>query len=79
MVGRDEAHPAHIGSQAIYLIDTARGLQAVIPAAQVEQFKFIRIADAILRVFYVCTAHPVPFFAQECHEMVTNKAACAGD
>ena len=79
VMGRDETHPAHIGSQSVNLVNSARGLQAVIPATQVEQFEFVRIAGTILRVFDVCAAHPVPFFTQECYEMVTDKAACAGN
>ena len=79
VVGRDETHPAHIGGQAVHLINTARGLQAVIPAAQVEKFEFVGIAGAIFRIFDICTAHPIAFFAQECDEMVTNKAACTGN
>ena len=43
VMGGDEAHPAHIRSQAVDLVNAAGCLQAVIPAAQVEQFEFVRI------------------------------------
>jgi hypothetical protein len=41
MMARDVAHATHIGSQCVYRIDRAGGSQAILPAAQIKQQKFI--------------------------------------
>ena len=46
MVARDEAHAAHVGRQRIDLVDAARRLEAVVPAAQIENLEFVGVPSA---------------------------------
>ena len=48
MVLRDEAHAAHVGRERIDVVDAARRLQAVVPAAQVEQLELVGVERAVL-------------------------------
>ena len=41
MMAGNEPHPSHIRCQSIDFLDAACGLEAVVPSAQVKQFKFI--------------------------------------
>jgi hypothetical protein len=76
---RDEPHPAHIGGEAEGLLHPACGLQAVIPPAQIQNFKFIRRGRFIFRIFQVDAADPVSFLLQPFHQMVADEPARAGD
>ncbi len=76
VVGGNEAHPAHVGGEAVDLVDAAGGLQAVIPAAQIQQFKFIRVGGAVFGIFDVHAAHPAAFFPQEGNQMMADESTC---
>ena len=55
--GGDVTNAPHIGGQVVDLIDTAAsGLQTVIPAAEIENFKFIRLAGFIFRILDINAA-----------------------
>ena len=59
VMGRDETHAAHVGSQRVDVVDAACGLEAIIPATQVQQFEFVGSRGFKLRLFDVDAAHPV--------------------
>ena len=42
----DKTHPAHVGGQGVNLVHTASGLQAIVPAPQVEDFEFVGVGLA---------------------------------
>ena len=60
----DEAHAAHIGCQGVHLVHAAGGLQAVVPAAQVEDFEFVGVGGFVFVLLDVYATNPVPLQPQ---------------
>ena len=79
VVGGNKPHSSHVGRQGIDLIHTARGLQAIIPAPQVEQLEFVSVLWAELRVLDVHSAYPVARFLQVCDQMMADETTGTGD
>jgi hypothetical protein len=67
MVSGDEAHPSHVGSQCVYLTDTPRRPQAVIPPPKIEYFKLIGVRFAEFRMLKIYASDPVALPFQICH------------
>src|SRR5690242_17021418 len=79
MVRRDEAHPTHVGSERIHMLDALRGLEAALPPTKVEQAKLIGIALGVFRMLDVNAANPVALPLQEGNQMMADKTAGPGD
>jgi hypothetical protein len=79
MVGGNETHATHISSQGVYLIDTLRGLQAILPLPKIKQQKLIGIATPELGRFQIHTPDPVALTFKIGHQVVTNKTPGSSD
>src|SRR5579859_7241345 len=79
MVGRNEAHPAHIGSQRIYLVNAAGSRLAILPTPQVELDKLIGVAGVKLGKLDVGAPDPVSLLLQIRHQMMADKTSGAGN
>ena len=78
MMAGDESHAAHVGRQRVDFVDAARGLQAVVPAAQVEQLEFVGVRRAVFRALEVDAAHPVAVALQVRDQVMADEAARSG-
>src|SRR5882762_1070263 len=76
---RNETHAAHIGGQRKDFVDTARGLQATVPAPQVEQLKFVCARRTVLRGLQVNAAYPVSLPLKVRHQVMTDESPRPGD
>ena len=74
-----EAHPAHIRRHGIDLVDVPSCLEAVVPAAQIQQEEFIRRRWLILRSLDVHTAYPVSTLDQVLHQVVTDESTSSSN
>ena len=78
LVGLDEADAAHVGGKTVNFIDAARGLQAVVPARQVQQLELVRAARFVVGGLDVDAPDPVTAVDQISREMVTNETTRTG-
>ncbi len=79
VVLRDESHPAHVGGEGEGLLHPARRLEAIVPAAHVEDLEFVGRRGFIFRVLQVRPAHPAAFALQPLHQMVADEPARSAD
>jgi len=70
---------AHVGREVVDLVDVPRGLQAVIPPAQIQNLKLIGCGLLVLRVLDIHTTNPGSIALEPAHEMMPDETACAGD
>jgi hypothetical protein len=75
MVGRDEPHAPHVGSQRVDVVDAARGQQALVEAAKVAQLELIGVPHCVLGGTGVHPSHPVAPLLQRRDEVVADEAA----
>src|SRR5690349_15695239 len=79
MVRGDEAHAAHVGRHGVDLVDIASRAKAVVPAAQIQQQKFISRGRLVLGSLDVHTAYPVATFDQVLHQVVTDESTSSSN
>jgi len=79
MVCRDEAHPAHVSCQGVYLISITRSPQTIVPAPKVQQLESVGSSLAVLRVFDVYGTNPLPLSLQEGDKVMADESARASD
>ena len=79
MIVSGEAHPAHIGGQGVDFVHAAGGLQAVVPAAEVEEFEFVGVGGVVIVGFDIYAANPVAFAFEVGDEVTADESAGAGD
>jgi hypothetical protein len=75
VVGRDEAHAAHVGGQRIDVVDAAGGQQALVEAAEVAQLELVGVRVGVLGTGDVHPPHPVAPLLQRRDEVVADEAA----
>jgi hypothetical protein len=61
------------------VVDAARGLEAGVPAAEVENLKLIGGSGSVFGMFEVDAANPVAESFEVADKMVADKAAGTGD
>jgi hypothetical protein len=79
VVGRDESHAPHVGSQRVDMVDAPRGQQALVEAAKISQLELVRIPHGVLGKADVHPSHPVAPLLQRRDQMVADEAAGPGD
>ena len=77
LVVLDKTDAAHIRGEAINLVHTCGGLQAIVGFRKVEQQKLIRGAGLVFRFLDVHAAHKVAAINQILRQMMTDKTARA--
>src|SRR5262249_26312832 len=75
VIGGDKAHAAHVGRQGVNMFDPLCCLQAVFPAAQVQEGKIISLGDGKFRMLEVHTSHPAAKALEVGNQMMPNKTA----
>ena len=83
VVLRDEAHPPHVGREGVDVLDRlpvvrARGLQAVGPAAEVQQLELVGARLLELGPLDVDAADPVALVLEVVDEVVADEATSTG-
>ena len=78
VMGRDVAHPAHVGGERVDLINARRRLHAGLDRAQVADDELVRLRARELGRLQVDAAHPVPVRLQVRHEVVADEPPCPG-
>src|SRR6185503_16067754 len=76
-VALDEADPAHVRSEVVHMINLARSLQALRPAAKVQELEFVRGGLPVLGHFPVHTTNPIPTVHQVLGEVVPDETTRA--
>jgi hypothetical protein len=77
MVGRDETHPSHVRGQRIDMVDSSRGQETFVQAAEVSQLELVGVRLSVFRNVKVHTSDPVSVLFQRGHEMVADESAGA--
>src|SRR5437868_3595869 len=60
------------------MIDAARGAQAIVPAAQVEQLELVGVGAAILWVLQIDAADPIALALEKGDEVMADETTGAG-
>src|SRR5262249_49702198 len=74
MIGGDEHHATHIGTQGIDFIDSVGRLQAILPSALVKLQKLVSTTRLIFRRFQIGPSHPVALPLQVLNQMMADEA-----
>jgi hypothetical protein len=78
MFARDEAHPAHVRGERVYLIHTTHSDESVVTSSEVEDLELISVRLCELRKLEVNSAHPVSTLLQVRNEVVADEASRPG-
>ena len=81
MVVRDEPHAAHVGGEAVDVVEATLNIECCCclnRVAQVEQQELVRGRRLELRLLDINAPDPVPLVLQSLDEMVANEATRAG-
>src|SRR6266436_436912 len=79
LVTLDKSDPAHVRSQAIDMVNAARGLQAAFPLRQIEELEFLGRSAFVLWLFDIHAAHPIAALDQILRQMMTDETTRAGN
>ena len=75
----DEADPAHLGGEAIDLLDPPSRQEAVVELAEVEDLELVGTAGGVLGELLVDPTDPVALVLEVIDEVVADEATGAGD
>src|SRR5439155_22503801 len=73
----NKANPSHVGGKVVDFINTARGNQAILETAQIQNFEFLRGRGPILGFLDIDASNPVPPLHKPADQMVSNETSGA--